>query len=133
MHLRMLTLMPKGGRGSWMASVMSFQYSYWWFIAPLSRSLWTRPEFWKGSTSRWKTARGRATITTLVLTTSLALLMMDTPSMEGVTLGTMGAMTATTMEAMGIVMTTIGAATTATREDTLTTLEDTVDMTATVT
>ena len=55
--------------------------------------------------------------------------MMDTPSMEGVT---MGAMTATTMEAMGIVMTTIGAATTATREDTLTTLEDTVDMTATV-
>src|SRR4051812_45165180 len=42
MHLRMLTLMPKGGRDSWMASVMSFQYSYLWSTAPLSRSLWTR-------------------------------------------------------------------------------------------
>ena len=121
--------MQKGGRDSWMASVMIFQYSYWWFIALLSRSLWTRPGSWKGSTNRWRTARERATITTLVHITSLALHMMDTPSMEGVT---MGAMTATTMEAMGIVMTTIGAATTATREDTLTTLEDMVDMTATV-
>src|SRR3954462_5514524 len=129
MHLRMLTLMPKGGRDSWMASVMSFQYSYLWFIAPLSRSLWTRLGSWKGSTSRWKAARERTTITTLVHTTSLALHMMDTPSMEGVT---MGAMTATTVEAMDIVMTTIGAATTTTREDTLTTLEDTVDMTETV-
>src|SRR3954464_10711738 len=129
MHLRMLTLMPKGGRDSWMALVMSFQCSYWWFTAPLSRNLWTRPGSWKGSTNRWRTARERAIVTTLVLTTSLALLMMDTPSMEEVT---MGAMTATTMEAMGIVMTTIGAPTTATREDTLTTLEDTVDMTATV-
>src|SRR3954470_24813487 len=106
MHLRMLTLMPKGGRDSWMASVMRFQYSYWWFTAPLSRSLWIRPESWKGSTNRWKTARGRVAITTLVHTTSLALHMMDTPSMEEVT---MGAMTTTTMEAMGIVMTTIGA------------------------
>src|SRR4051812_2532199 len=128
MHLRMLTLMQKGGRDSWMASVMSFQCSYWWFIAPLSRSIWTRPGSWKGSTSRWRTARERVTITTLVLTTSLALHMMDTPSMEGVT---RGAMTTTTMEAMGIVMTTIGAPTIATREDSLTTLEDTVDMTAT--
>src|SRR3954469_23914996 len=103
MHLRMLTLMQKGGRDSWMASVMSFQYSYWWFIAPLSRSLWTRPGSWKGSTSRWKTERERATITTLVHITSLALHMMDTPSMEGVT---MGAMIATTMGAMDIAMTT---------------------------
>ncbi len=63
---------------------------------------------------------------------SLALLMMDTPSMEGVTMGTMGATTATTMEAMDIAMITTRATTTATREDTLTTLEDTVDMTATV-
>jgi len=103
--------------------------SCWWFIAPLSRSSWTRPESWKGSTSRWKAARERTTITTLVHITSLALHMMDTPSMEEVT---MGAMTATTMEAMDIVMITIGAVTTATREDTLTTLEDTEDMTATV-
>src|SRR3954469_19799573 len=125
MHLRMLTLMPKGGRDSWMTSVMSFQYSYLWFIAPLSRSLWTRPESWRGSTSKWRTARERTTITTLVHTTRLALHMMDTPSMEEVT---MGAMTA----AVDIAMTTIGAATTTTREDTLTTLEDTVDMTATV-
>src|SRR3954466_752708 len=129
MHLRMLTLMQKGGRDSWMASVMSFQYSYWWFTAPISRSLWTRPGSWKGSTSRWRTARERAILTTLVHTTSLTLHMMDTPSMEGVT---MGAMIATTMEAMGIVMTTIEATTTTTREDTHTTLEDTVDMTATV-
>src|SRR3954468_587145 len=98
MHLRMLTLMQKGGRDSWMASVMSFQYSYWWFTAPLSWSLWTRPESWRGSTSRWRTARGRAILITLVHTTSLALHTMDTPSMEGVT---MGAMTA----AMDIVMT----------------------------
>src|SRR4051812_14527225 len=77
----------------------SFQYSYLWFIAPLSRSLWTRPGSWKGSTSRWRTARERAILTTLVHTTSLALHMMDTPSMEGVT---MGAMIATTMEAMGM-------------------------------
>src|SRR3954466_16104786 len=94
-----------------MASVMSFQYSYLWFIAPLSRSLWTRPGSWKGSTSRWRTARERAILITLVHTTRLALHMMDTPSMEEVT---MGAMTA----AMDIVMTTTGAATTATREDT---------------
>src|SRR3954462_6147968 len=99
MHLRMLTLMPKGGRDSWMASVMSFQYSYLWFIAPLSRSLWTRPGSWKGSTSRWRTARERAIHITLVLTTSLALHMMGIPSMEEVT---MGAMTV----AMGIVITT---------------------------
>ena len=88
----------------------------------------TRPKSWRESTNRWKTARERTTITTMDLTTSLALLMMDTPSMEGVT---MGAMIAITMEAMDIAMTTIRAATTATREDTLTTLEDTVDMTAT--
>src|SRR3954468_24156633 len=132
MHLRMLTLMQKGGRDSWMASVMSFQCSYWWSIAPLSWSLWTRPGSWKGSTSRWKTARERAAITTLVLTTSLALLMKDTPSMEGVTMGTMEAMTATTMEAMDIAMIAKRATATTTREDTLTTLEDTVDMTATV-
>src|SRR3954471_8422829 len=106
MHLRMLTLMPKGGRDSWMASVMSFQYSYWWFIAPLSRSLWTRPGSWKGSTNRWRTARERAIITTLVHTTSLALHMMETPSMEGVTMDTMGSMTATTMGAMDIATTT---------------------------
>src|SRR3954463_12100096 len=117
MHLRMLTLMQKGGRDSWMASVMIFQCSYWWSTTPLSRSLWTRPGSWKGSTSRWKTARGRAAITTPVLTTRPALLMMGTPSMEGVT---MGAMTATTMEAMDIAMTTTRAPTTATREDTLT-------------
>src|SRR4051812_26169690 len=129
MHLMMLTLMQKGGRDSWMASVMSFQCSYWWFIAPLSRSLWTRPGSWKGSTRRWRTAGGRATITTLVQNTSLALHMMETPSMEGVT---MGAMIATTMEAMDIAMTTTRAPTTATREDIHTTLEDTVDMTATV-
>src|SRR3954463_10361581 len=132
MHLRMLTLMQKGGRDSWMASVMSFQCSYWWFIAPLSRRLWTRPESKKGSTSRWKAARGRAKITTLVLTTSLALLMMDTPSMEGVTMGTMEAMTATTMEAMDITMIATRATATTTREDTPTILEDTMDMTATV-
>src|SRR4051812_24912711 len=125
MHLRMLTLMPKGGRDSWMASVMSFQYSYLWFIAPLYRSLWTRLGSWRGSTSRWRTARERAILITLVHTTSLALHMMGTPSMEEVT---MGAMTA----AMGIVMTTTGAATTTTREDTLITLGNTVDMTATV-
>src|SRR3954467_12868131 len=130
MHLRMLTPMQKGGRDSWMASVMRFQCSCWWFIAPLSRSLWTRPGSWKGSTSRWKTARERAAITTLVLTTSLALLMMDTPSMEGVTTG---AMTATTMGAMDIAMIATRATATATREDTLTIQEDTVDMTATVT
>src|SRR3954462_2425367 len=122
MHLRMLTLMPKGGRDSWMASVMSFQYSYLWFIAPLSRSLWTRLGSWRGSTSRWRTARERAILITLVHTTSLALHMMGTPSMEEVTMGSMTA-------AMDIVMTTIGATTIATREDTITTLEDTVDMT----
>ena len=40
---RMLTLMQRRGRDSWMASVMSFQCSCWWFTVPLSRSLWIRP------------------------------------------------------------------------------------------
>ena len=71
----------------------------------------------------------RDRIITLVHITSLALLMMDTPSMEGVT---MEAMTATTMEAMDIAMIATRATTTTTREDTLTILEDTVDMTATM-
>src|SRR4051812_13763782 len=113
MHLRMLTLMQKGGKDSWMASVMSFQYSYLWFIAPLSRSLWTRPGSWKGSTSRWRTEKKREILTTLVHTKSPALHMMDPPSMEGVTMGAMPAV-------MDIVMTTIEATTTTTREDTLT-------------